>query len=120
MSNTRRAAAQGEMLGRADPDGLAKKPAITIAVIKHCDQKRCDHKHCEKKKSIQSMQIYLNGEPLELDPNLSVQALIDQQGLSNRRLAVEVNQELVPRSQFSHSRLSEGDRVEIIHAVGGG
>ncbi|EIC22533.1 sulfur carrier protein ThiS [Thiorhodovibrio frisius] len=66
------------------------------------------------------MQIHLNGETLELNPGATVQALIIQQGLAERRLAVEVNQSLVPRSQFAASSLAEGDRVEIIHAVGGG
>ena len=66
------------------------------------------------------MQILLNGETLELNPDATVQALINQQGLAERRLAIEVNQSLVPRSQFAASPLAEGDRVEIIHAVGGG
>jgi sulfur carrier protein len=67
-----------------------------------------------------NMRIHLNGEPLELDQNTSVQALIEQQGLSGRRLAVEVNQTLVPRGQFAEHRLAADDRVEIIQAVGGG
>lgn len=66
------------------------------------------------------MRIFLNGEPHEIDLGATVQALIDQQGLTNRRLAVELNQNLVPRGQFATSLLAEGDRVEIIHAVGGG
>lgn len=66
------------------------------------------------------MQILLNGETYEINPGTTVQALIEHQGLVNQRLAVEVNQNLVPRSQFAASALAEGDRVEIIHAVGGG
>ncbi|MBK5971077.1 MULTISPECIES: sulfur carrier protein ThiS [Thiorhodovibrio] len=66
------------------------------------------------------MHIFLNGESHELDPGTTLQRLIDQQGLTGRRLAIEVNQTLVPRSQFAASELAEGDRVEIIHAVGGG
>jgi sulfur carrier protein len=46
--------------------------------------------------------------------------LIEQLELSGQRLAVEVNEELVPRSRFEEHRLVEEDRVEIIHAVGGG
>jgi sulfur carrier protein len=46
--------------------------------------------------------------------------LIERLDLSGKRLAVEVNQELVPRSQFGSHRLAANDRVEIIHAVGGG
>ncbi len=47
-------------------------------------------------------------------------ALIETLALTGRRLAVEVNAELVPRSRFDQHLLQPGDRVEIIHAVGGG
>jgi sulfur carrier protein len=46
--------------------------------------------------------------------------LIERLGLTGQRIAVEVNAELVPRSRFEAHALREGDRVEIIHAVGGG
>jgi thiamine biosynthesis protein ThiS len=46
--------------------------------------------------------------------------LISQLGLGERRLAVEVNRALVPRSRFAEHELKAGDRVEVIHAVGGG
>jgi sulfur carrier protein len=66
------------------------------------------------------MQIRVNGKPTEVAEGISMAALIDQLALAGRRLAVEVNEELVPRSRFAEHRLAEGDRVEIIHAVGGG
>ena len=66
------------------------------------------------------MQILLNGEPHQLDQPLTPSALIDQLGLTGKRLAVELNLEIVPRSQHADTRLSEGDRVEIVHAIGGG
>ncbi|HCA24604.1 MAG TPA: sulfur carrier protein ThiS [Pseudomonas sp.] len=66
------------------------------------------------------MQILLNGEPHQLDQPLTLSALIDQLGLTGKRLAVELNLEIVPRSQHADTRLSEGDRVEIVHAIGGG
>ena len=66
------------------------------------------------------MQILLNGEPHQLDQSLTLSALIDQLGLTGKRLAVELNLEIVPRSQHADTRLSEGDRVEIVHAIGGG
>ena len=66
------------------------------------------------------MQILLNGEPHQLDQPLPLSALIDQLGLTGKRLAVELNLEIVPRSQHADPRLSEGDRVEIVHAIGGG
>ncbi|NBC14472.1 MAG: sulfur carrier protein ThiS [Gammaproteobacteria bacterium] len=66
------------------------------------------------------MQITVNGEATEIPDDLDMHALIDRLGLTGRRIAVEVNQELVPRSRLDAHPLQDGDRVEIIHAVGGG
>ncbi len=66
------------------------------------------------------MHIIVNGNPRELAEGASMAALIEALGLSGQRLAVEVNEELVPRSRFDEHRLAAGDRVEIIRAVGGG
>jgi len=66
------------------------------------------------------MQVTINGEPREVPDGLSVSALVDLVGLGGRRLAVEVNDELVPRSRFGEHRLSLGDRIEIVQAIGGG
>jgi sulfur carrier protein len=66
------------------------------------------------------MQILINGEATEIPQDLSVAALIERLDLSGKRVAVEVNRDLVPRSRFETHRLAPGDRVEIIHAVGGG
>ena len=60
------------------------------------------------------MDIQLNGQPHVL------LALLEQQGLAERRVAVEVNGEIVPRGQHAHAQLKAGDRVEIVHALGGG
>ncbi|NCC30036.1 MAG: sulfur carrier protein ThiS [Gammaproteobacteria bacterium] len=66
------------------------------------------------------MQIILNGAATEVADAVTLAELIEQLQLGTRRLAVEVNAELVPRSRFSERRLALHDRVEIIHAVGGG
>lgn len=66
------------------------------------------------------MQIQLNGEAKTLDDAVTVQELIDSLGLTERRIAVEVNEEIVPRSQHVATRLADGDCVEIVHAIGGG
>ncbi|MEJ2424809.1 MAG: sulfur carrier protein ThiS [Candidatus Thiodiazotropha sp.] len=66
------------------------------------------------------MQIYLNGEEMQIPENLNMAGLIELLELQGRRIAVEVNEELVPRSTFPGHRLQEQDRIEIIHAVGGG
>lgn len=66
------------------------------------------------------MQIYVNGEEKQIPDSTDMAALIDQMELTDQRIAVEVNEELIPRSTFAGHLLKEADRVEIIHAVGGG
>jgi sulfur carrier protein len=66
------------------------------------------------------MQIHLNGIPTQVMEPCTLADLIATLDLAGRRLAVEVNEELVPRSRFGEQALAPGDRVEIIHAVGGG
>jgi len=66
------------------------------------------------------MRITVNGTPTDIPNDLSMAGLIEQLDLTGKRLAVEVNRELVPRSQFDSHQLTADDRVEIIHAVGGG
>ncbi|WP_048307439.1 sulfur carrier protein ThiS [Halomonas sp. PR-M31] len=66
------------------------------------------------------MQIQLNGEPQAFEGGSTVSELIESLGLAGRRIAVEVNEEIVPRSQHAALNLSDGDRVEIVHAIGGG
>jgi sulfur carrier protein len=66
------------------------------------------------------MRIELNGQPLDLVEDASISTLLEQAGLSDRRVAVEVNREIVPRSRHGQHRLAEGDRVEIVQALGGG
>lgn len=66
------------------------------------------------------MQIFLNGEPQEIAENNTLQQLLETLALTQKRLAVEVNLQIVPRSQFSQHILQAGDKVEIIQAIGGG
>ena len=66
------------------------------------------------------MQINLNGEACTCTDGQTIQTLIEQENLADKRIAVEVNLEIVPRSQFASHVLNEGDRVEIVHAIGGG
>jgi sulfur carrier protein len=64
--------------------------------------------------------IVLNGEPRAVRAELSLAALLDELGLAGKRLAVEVNCDIVPRGEHTTRVLRDGDRVEIIHAIGGG
>lgn len=64
--------------------------------------------------------ITLNGVPHELAAGATIARLLEDQGIGARRVAVEVNQAIVPRSAHGGHRLVEGDRVEIVQALGGG
>ncbi len=66
------------------------------------------------------MQIYLNGEERQFSDNMTMNELVQQLGLGEQRFAIEVNEELVPRSSFDQHQLQAGDRVEIVQAIGGG
>ena len=66
------------------------------------------------------MRIVLNGEARGLEPGTTLAALVASLDLGGRRMAVEVNEEVIPRSEYADHVLGEGDRVEIVHAVGGG
>lgn len=66
------------------------------------------------------MNILLNGEPFECDDASTLETLIDSQQLGGKRIAIEVNLEVIPRSRFPDCALRDGDKVEIVHAIGGG
>ena len=66
------------------------------------------------------MQIFLNGQPLDVQTSISLAQLLEQQGYAQRRVAVEVNRNIVPKSQHGQHLLNDGDKVEIVHALGGG
>jgi len=64
--------------------------------------------------------IVLNGEDKQVDNNISVAQLLVKLDLTEKRLAVEINQQIIPRSDFSSLILNEKDNVEIVQAIGGG
>ena len=66
------------------------------------------------------MQIQLNGEPRELASDTSILQLLEQLDLVGRRVAVELNLDIVPRSQHGTTVLHDGDQLEVVHAIGGG
>jgi thiazole synthase len=67
-----------------------------------------------------SFDITLNGETRRIDTVVSVRALLASLGLDPAKLAVERNLEIVPRSQYGEVMVGEGDRLEIVHFIGGG
>jgi sulfur carrier protein len=67
------------------------------------------------------MQIFINGNLRQLDSeNVTISALVVTLNLTGKRLAIEQNGEIVPRSQFDSVTLRDGDKLEIVGAVGGG
>ena len=66
------------------------------------------------------MHIQLNGEPCELPDGATVEDLLERLQLTGRRVAVERNLDIVPRSQHGATVLHDGDQLEVVHAIGGG
>jgi sulfur carrier protein len=71
--------------------------------------------------NIQLIQITINGKAREFEPTISTLAdLVEKLGLTGKRLAIERNGEIVPKSTFATVQLQQGDWLEIVGAVGGG
>ena len=66
------------------------------------------------------MHVQINGESRELRAGTTVADLVADLAASGQRFAVEINGELVPRSTHADRLLADGDRVEVVHAIGGG
>ena len=66
------------------------------------------------------IELVINGEPRSFPAPLTLSQLIESQGLAGKRIAIEKNGEIVPRSQHASTPLASGDRLEIVVAVGGG
>jgi len=66
-----------------------------------------------------SMTIQLNGEERSVSAQ-SLSALVAELGLEQRMIAIELNLEVVPRSQYGETPLKVGDRIELVHMIGGG
>jgi sulfur carrier protein len=66
------------------------------------------------------LRVTLNGETRELAGPISVAGLLARIGLDTRKVAVERNEEIVPRSRYAATWLASGDALEIVHFIGGG
>jgi thiamine biosynthesis protein ThiS len=66
------------------------------------------------------MRVMVNGEEQQVEPSTTVKQLLASLGLGDTLVAVERNEEVVPRAQHGSTALEEGDRVEVVHFVGGG
>jgi len=65
------------------------------------------------------MHIYLNGEERDTDA-ASISTLLTELGMEGRMIAIERNLEVVPKSVYADTLLAEGDRIEVVHMIGGG
>lgn len=66
------------------------------------------------------MTIEINGEPRSFEGALTLSSLIERLGMKSDRVAVELNRDIVPRDQWPETQIADGDRLEIVHFVGGG
>lgn len=66
------------------------------------------------------MNVVINGQPRQIPSGLTIQELLLHLDLKQERIAVERNQQIVPRAEWATTVLHEGDRLEIVHFVGGG
>ncbi|MBC2760320.1 sulfur carrier protein ThiS [Thiobacillus sp.] len=66
------------------------------------------------------IELFINGESRSFPDSLTLSQLVESLDLAGKRIAIEKNGEIVPRSQHADTRLASGDRLEIVVAVGGG
>jgi sulfur carrier protein len=66
------------------------------------------------------MQVIINGESHTLNDGILLSTLLNQLEISGKRIAVEINESIVPKSQHSSTVINQDDKIEIIHAIGGG
>ena len=66
------------------------------------------------------MKLIINGETRTFDSVTNVAELIDKLGIKGDRVAIELNREIVPRAQWHTAPVKDGDKLEIVHFVGGG
>ena len=66
------------------------------------------------------MKVFLNGKKINVGNNLTAQQLLSDMGYQDKRIALEINCEVIPASEYSNKIIVENDKIEIIVAVGGG
>ena len=66
------------------------------------------------------VEVRVNGASITLEDNTSVESLVDSLGLSDRKIAIEINHQIVSRSRYDSITLKHKDKIEIVTAVGGG
>lgn len=92
-------------LANTPPCGRGPKPYFHIRTTDELDD---------------TMQVQINGEQRKFSPPQSVESILESLGLDARKIAVEHNLAIVPRSAYGNTGVAEGDRLEIVHFIGGG
>ena len=67
-----------------------------------------------------TIEIVINGEPRSVPEEQTIEALVSDLELPNERIAIELNRRIVRKSDWPMTHVTEGDRIEIVHFVGGG
>ena len=67
-----------------------------------------------------NLKLSINGDVKHFPPPLTVQKLVAELGFAGKRVAIERNGEIVPRSRYAETQLADGDALEVVVAVGGG
>ena len=66
------------------------------------------------------MEITVNGDTLEVSENCTLSGLVEQLELAGKKIAIELNMEIIPKSLHSETRLQNKDNIEVVQAIGGG
>jgi sulfur carrier protein len=66
------------------------------------------------------MEIVINGEKRQVSEGYTAADLVADMQLAGKRVAMEINREILPRSEYGHYIFQPGDQVEVVHAIGGG
>ena len=75
---------------------------------------------CNAKPETVFMRLFINGKEQSFEDSLDLAQLVEQLGMNGDRVAVELNREIVSRAQWPETNLNDGDKLEIVHFVGGG
>ncbi|HET8705327.1 MAG TPA: sulfur carrier protein ThiS [Pseudomonadales bacterium] len=66
------------------------------------------------------MSFQLNGESKQIESGKTLTDLVALLGLTGKRIAIEVNEEIIPRGEHASTQIQPGDKIEIVNAIGGG
>jgi len=66
------------------------------------------------------MKIFVNGTPTEIPLDLNIYMLLDELGVQKKHIAIEINENIIFKTDWESTKLEEGDKIEIVKAIGGG